>query len=187
MSNERFTPLTAETMTADQKRVADAITSGPRGSMRGPFKALLRSPELADRVQRVGEYVRFHSSIPPRLNELAILIVARTWMAQFEWYAHRELAMKAGLSPAIADAIAVGQRPAAMAEDETLVYDFCSSLMRDHAVSDEMFAATKAKFGENGVMDLIGAMGYYSLVSMVLNTDRVSLPDGMAPPLKPLA
>ena len=180
---ERFAPLTPETMTADQKRVMDSITSGPRGSMRGPFKALLRSPDLADRVQKVGEYIRFHSSIPPRLNEMAILIVARKWTAQFEWYAHRELAMKAGLDPAIADAIAEGRTPEPMAEDERVVHTFCTELLTHTKVSDETFAATKAMFGEAGVVDLIGALGYYGIVSMCLNVDRYPLPDGMAPPL----
>src|SRR5262252_3347515 len=103
MSEPRFTTLTPETMTADQKRVADAIQAGPRGAgLRGPFNALLRSPELCDLVQRVGAYVRFGSSIPPRLNEMAIIMAGRKWTAQYEFYAHRRLALEAGLSPAIA-------------------------------------------------------------------------------------
>jgi 4-carboxymuconolactone decarboxylase len=119
MSEPRFTTLTPETMTADQKRVADAIQSGPRGAgLRGPFNALLRSPELCDLVQRLGAFVRFGTSIPQRLNEMAIIMAGRKWTAQYEFYAHRRLALEAGLSPASADAIAANQRPASMAKDE---------------------------------------------------------------------
>jgi 4-carboxymuconolactone decarboxylase len=183
---QRFAPLSEDTMTPDQKRVAQGIASGPRGSwQRGPFKALLRSPEIADRVQKVGEFVRFKSSIEPRLNELAIILCARKWTAQYEWYAHRELAMKAGLKPEIADAIAEGKRPANMQADEAIVYDFAHQLLHTGQVSDAAFGAVKEKFGEQGVIDLIGAVGYYTIVSFVLNVDRVPLPPD-ATPLKAL-
>jgi 4-carboxymuconolactone decarboxylase len=173
-------------MTPDQRRVAQGIASGPRGSwQRGPFKALLRSPEIADRVQKVGEFVRFKSSIEPRLNELAIILCARKWTAQYEWYAHRELALKAGLKPEIADAIAEGKRPANMQADEAIVYDFAHQLLHTGQVSDAAFDAVKGKFGEQGVIDLIGAVGYYTIVSFVLNVDRVPLPPE-ATPLKAL-
>ena len=113
MSEGRFTTLTNETMTPEQKRVAEAIQSGPRGAgLRGPFNALLRSPELCDLVQRVGAFVRFGTSIPARVNEMAIIMAGRKWTAQYEFYAHRRLAIEAGLKPAIADAIAAGTRPA---------------------------------------------------------------------------
>src|SRR3712207_17465 len=114
---ERLPPLSPERMTPRQREVADAIAGGPRGGLRGPFQAWLRSPEVADRFQRVGEYVRFHTSIPAALNEIAILVTAREWTAQFEWFAHRALAMKAGLPPAIAEAIARGERPAGRSEE----------------------------------------------------------------------
>lgn len=183
---ERFAPLTEDAMSAEQKRVAQGIASGPRGSwQRGPFKALLRSPEIADRVQKVGEFVRFHSSIEPRLNELAIILCARKWTAQYEWFAHRKLAIDAGLRPAIADAIAEGKRPADLAEDEAAVYDFAHQLLHTGQVSDDAYAAVKGRFGEQGVIDLIGAAGYYTIVSFVLNVDRVPLPPD-ATPLKPL-
>ena len=181
MSSERFKTLTMEEMTSEQRTAAEAIVAGPRGGMKGPFKALLRSPDLADRVQRVGEYVRFKSSIHPRLNELAILLVARQWTAQFEWYAHRELAMKAGLSPAVADAIAAGKKPENMPEEEALVWQFGSELLQTREVTDGTYGAVVAKFGERGAIDLIGAMGYYTIVSMVLNVDRVPLPAGVTP------
>src|SRR6266850_223267 len=185
MSEPRFTTLTPETMTADQKRVADAIQSGPRGAgLRGPFNALLRSPELCDLVQRVGAYVRYATSIPQRVNELAIIMAGRKWTAQYEFYAHRRLALEAGLSPAIADAIAANQRPASMAKDEETVYDFVSELLATGSVSDPTFKRVNDTFGERGVVDLVGAVGYYSLVSMTLNVAQVPLPAGVAPPLK---
>jgi len=185
MSEPRFTTLTPETMTADQKRVADAIQSGPRGAgLRGPFNALLRSPELCDLVQRVGAFVRFGSSIPPRLNEMAIIMAGRKWTAQYEFYAHRRLALEAGLSPAIADAIATNQRPVSMAKDEETVYDFVSELLATGSVPDVAFQRVKDAFGERGVVDLVGAVGYYSLVSMTLNVAQVQLPAGVTPPLK---
>jgi len=185
MSEGRFTTLTPETMTADQKRVADAIQSGPRGAgLRGPFNALLRSPDLCDLVQRVGAYVRFGSSLPPRLNEMAIIMAGRKWGAQYEFYAHRRMALEAGLKESIAEAIATNQRPAGMAADETTVYDFVSELLSTGHVSDANFKRVKDAFGERGVVDLVGAVGYYSLVSMTLNVAQVPLPAGVTPPLK---
>jgi 4-carboxymuconolactone decarboxylase len=188
MSTEgRFPPITPDSMTEEQRRVADAIQSGPRGAgLRGPFNALLRSPDLCDLVQRVGAYVRFASSIPAPLNELAICMAGRKWSAQYEFYAHRRLAIDAGLSPAIADAIAAGRRPDGMSDDETTVYDFANELLSTGQVSDTNFTRTQERFNERGVMDLVGAIGYYTLVSMVLNVAQVPLPPGEAPPLKPL-
>jgi 4-carboxymuconolactone decarboxylase len=186
MDTQRFKPLTPETMTPEQKEVADRIMAGPRKGMRGPFSALLRSPELADAAQKLGEYARFKTSIPPRLNELAILLTARHWTAQYEWYAHHRLAMQAGLSPDIAAAIAEGKRPASMGPEETIVYDFGHELIETGQVSDASYKAVVDKFGERGAVDLIGVMGYYSLVSMVLNVDRVPIPEGGKLPLAAL-
>jgi 4-carboxymuconolactone decarboxylase len=182
----RFPLLTEAAMTSRQREAYQGIVSGPRKGAVGPFNALLRSPEVADRVQRVGEYVRFQSTIPAALNELAILITGRFWSAQFEFWAHRRLARTAGLSDGIIDAIAEGRRPASMSDDERIVYDFCTELFRDKAVSDATFAAVTGRFGEQGVIDLIAASGYYSIVSMVLNVDRYPLPEGEPAPLKPL-
>ena len=185
MTGARFATQTLEEMTPDQRKAAEAILAGPRGGMQGPFKALLRSPDLADKVQRVGEYVRFRSSLHPRLNELGILLVGRYWTAQFEFYAHRILAEKAGLSPSICDALAENRRPDIMDEEEVVVWEFGNELLQTKEVSDGTFNAMKAKFGEQGVIDLVGAMGYYTIVSMVLNVDRVALPPD-AVPLKKL-
>jgi 4-carboxymuconolactone decarboxylase len=167
--------------------VADAIAGGPRGGLRGPFQAWLRSPEFANRMQKVGEYLRFESRVPGRLNELAILVTARAWDAQYEWYAHHRLAMEAGLDPAIAADIAEGRRPAAMQDDEAVVYDFCTELRATRGVSDATLARATALLGEDGVIDLIGVSGYYDVVSMTLNVAQVALPDGTPLPLKPLS
>jgi 4-carboxymuconolactone decarboxylase len=187
MPETRFPPLAHEQMTDEQRAVVDAIQSGPRGAgLRGPFNALLRSPTLCDLVQRVGAYVRFGSSIPAPLNELAICMAGRKWGAQYEFFAHRRIGIEAGLNPAILDAVALGQRPADMNSDETIVYEFVTDLLSTGQVSDGRYSAAEGRFGERGIMDLVGAVGYYSLVSMVLNVAQVPLPDGETPPLKPL-
>jgi 4-carboxymuconolactone decarboxylase len=178
----RFPNLDPGKMSEAQKRVHDAIAGGPRGGVRGPFGVLLRSPELADRVQRVGEHLRFHSSLPPRLNEFAILINARFWGSQYEWYAHRPFAVKGGLAESIADDLAQNRRPANMQPDEVVVFDFCTALHRRHAVDDALFASAVATLGEQGVVDLIGVSGYYTLVSMVLNVAEIPLPPGVPAP-----
>jgi 4-carboxymuconolactone decarboxylase len=183
----RLPPLLENDMSEAQQRVYDAILAGPRGGVRGPFDALLRSPELADRLQQVGAYVRFESSLPARLAELAILVTARHWGAQYEWYAHRRLAEQAGLAPAIADAIADGRHPAALDPDEAAVLEFCRELHETKQVSDAAWSAALERFGERGVIDLIGTCGYYTAVSMVLNATRHPMPEGVAPPLRPLS
>ena len=182
MKESRFAELQREQMTDAQKRVYDAIAGGPRGGVRGPFGALLHSPELADRAQKLGEYLRFNSSLPPRLNEFAILINARFWGSKYEWYAHRPLAIKGGLAESIANDLAQNRRPANMKPDEELVYDFCTKLHHQHVLDDALFRRAVATLGERGVIDLIGVSGYYTLVSMVLNVAEVSLPPGERSP-----
>ncbi len=179
----RFKPLNEAELSDAQRKVYKEIAGGPRGGVRGPFNALLRSPELADRAQKLGEYIRFQSSLPARLNEFAILITARHWGSQYEWHAHHPLALKAGLSVAVAADLAQGRRPAAMREDEAIVYDFCRELHEKKFVSDAAFKAVADKFGERGVVDLVGVSGYYTFVSMVLNVDRHPLPGGAPDPL----
>ena len=184
---QRFPQLDPAHFTPRQQAVADAIQSGPRGGgLRGPFNALLRAPELCDLVQRVGAYVRYGSSIPAALNELAICMAGRKWTAQYEFYAHRKLAIDAGLNPAILDAVADGSTPAGMSADETMVYHFVTALLKTGSVPDAQYQPVLNRFGENGVMDLVGAVGYYTIVSMVLNVADVQLPDGEPKPLKPL-
>ena len=178
----RFPDPKREQMTDAQKRVYDAIAGGPRGGVRGPFGPLLRSPELADRVQKLGEYLRFNTSLPARLNEFAILINARFWDSKYEWSAHKPLAIKGGLAESIADELAQNKRPANMKPDEELVYDFCTILHRKHFVDDALFKRAVATLGEQGVIDLIGVGGYYTLVSMVLNVAEIPLPPGEKSP-----
>jgi 4-carboxymuconolactone decarboxylase len=178
----RFPELTREQMTEEQQRAYDAIVSGPRGGARGPFNVLLRSPALADTVQRVGAHLRFKSSLPARLNEFAIIINARFWGSKYEWYAHRPLAIKGGLAESIADDLAQNKRPSGMKADEEVVYDFCTTLHRDHFVNDALFARAKETLGEQGVVDMIGVSGYYTLVSMVLNVAEIPLPPGVPSP-----
>jgi 4-carboxymuconolactone decarboxylase len=182
--SRRFRPLKPEELDAEQRRVHDAIAGGPRGAVRGPFNALLRSPALADQAQKLGEHVRFRSSLPDRLNELAILVTARYWKAQYEWYAHAKLADKAGLNLQVVLSIKEGKTPEQLQPDEKAVYEFAHELHHGKAVSDARFDAVKQLFGEKGVVDLIGVCGYYTLVSMILNVERVPLPEGEPDPLK---
>lgn len=178
----RFPPIAPEQLSPAQRKVHDAIAGGPRGGVRGPFAVLLRSPEVADRVQKLGEHLRYNSSLPARLNEFAIIINARFWGSKYEWFAHRPMAEKGGLKPSLADDVAAGRRPAGMQEDEALVYDFCMTLHRDHFVDDALFARAKGLLGEQGVVDLIAVSGYYTLVSMVLNVAEIPLPAGTPSP-----
>ena len=186
LRGDRFKPLTYDEMTPAQKTMLDHLLAGPRAGANGPFNVLLRSPEMGDLAQQFGASTRFKTSVPPRLNELAIIITARYWTSQFEWQAHHRAALQAGLSPAIADAIAEGRHPAAMQKDEEAVYNFCSELLNTKQVSDATFNAAKDALGERGVVDLIGVMGWYNTVSMLLNTDRYPVPEGTQPELKPL-
>jgi len=185
----RFAPLSDPDMTPEQRRVAHAVASGPRGGLRGPFHALLRSPELADRVRLLGDFVRFESAIPASLRELAILLVARFWSADYEWHAHRSHAVTAGLDPAIPAAIETGRRPAALSPDEILVYDLISELLTDRDISDATYEAAKNRFGERAIVELIGTAGYYGIVSLVLNAARVPVPEvgSRLPPLGKVA
>ena len=173
---ERFPALSPDQMTPAQKALADKITLGPRKSLGGPFNAWLRSPALGDRMQAVGEYIRFNSSLPRHLNEFAILITARAWNAKYEWYAHYPLALQAGLRAQVAADLAQGLRPRSMTTEEAAVYEFCTELRRDKRVSDATFAAVKSHLGEQGVIDLIAVSGYYDLVSMTLNVAEVPTP-----------
>lgn len=195
-AEDRFPIIPPDQMNAEQKKLFETIISGPRAQnyggdaanhvlTRGPFNAWMRSPDFGLKIQAVGEQIRFKSSIPKHLNEFAILITAREWTSQYEWYAHHSLAMKAGLDPKIAEELAAGKRPSNMKEDEAAVYDFCTQLHRTKKVDDATFKRAKALFGEQGVIDLIGVSGYYTAVSMTLNVAEVPVPGGTLP-LKPL-
>jgi 4-carboxymuconolactone decarboxylase len=183
-AQSRMAPIPKDKLTDAQKKAA-AEFEAERGTLSGPWAVMLRSPDMINRARGLSDYLRFKSSLPPRLSEFVILITAREWAQQYEWNAHHSLAMKGGLNPEIAKAIAEGRRPDKMAEDEAALYDFCIELHRNRSVSDATYARALAKFGEQGIVDTIGLSGWYTLVAMMLNTARVPLPDGVTPPIVP--
>jgi 4-carboxymuconolactone decarboxylase len=184
LRGDRFRPLTYEEMTPEQKTMTNHILSGERGTMDGPYNVLLRSPEMGDLAQKFGAQVRFHSALPKKLNELAILITAKFWRSPFVWNIHRKIGIEAGLSAQMIDTLTSGQRPS-MDADEEIVYSFCEELLNTRRVSDATFSRAKERFGERGIVDLIAVIGYYHLVSMALNVDRYPLPDGFDDTLPP--
>jgi 4-carboxymuconolactone decarboxylase len=184
LTGERMATIPLDQMSPAQRSVADAIMTGPRKSIGGPFNAWLRSPELADRLQKVGEYVRFNSSLDKRVNEMAIIMTAQFWGSQYEWYAHAPLALKAGLDPKTVEAIGAGRKPDNMKDDEAIVWEFTTQLRRDRGVDDAIYARAVDKFGEQGVMDLVAVNGYYDVVSMTLNVARVAPPAGEELPFR---
>lgn len=183
LCGDRFKPLAWEQLTPEQRMMVNDLLAGTRTSLEGPFNALLRSPDMGNLAQKLGEYVRFRTAVPQRLNEMAILLTAKWWSSQYEWHLHKTLALNAGLSAALIDDIQAGRRPARMQPDETVIYDFCAELRERRRVSDPTFKTALNLLGERGVVDLIAAMGYYDLVSMVLNVDRYPLPAGAQSPL----
>ena len=184
---DRFKPLAWDEMTPAQKKMVEDLVAGPRSGADGPFNVLLRSPEMGNLAQKFGAATRFNQTMPRKLNELAIIITGRYWTAQYEWIAHKRAALAGGVSPAIVEAIQNGRRPAGMQKDEEAVYNFCTELLTTKQVGDATFAAAKAEVGEKGVVDLIGVMGWYQTVSMLLNVDRYPLPAGAQPELKPIS
>lgn len=184
---DRLPPIPAPQMTDAQKRaVAEFKVIRNGADVSGPFFPLLRSPDLMVRTSALGEYLRYRSALPPRLSEFVILLVAREWTQQYEWNAHYALALKAGVSEAIATAIAEGQRPRGMAADQEALYAFCLELMRARTVSDATYQRALNLFGEQGVVDTVGIVGYYSMVAMVLNVARTPGAESTAPVLRPL-
>ncbi len=179
----RLAPLDLGKLTPEQKKVADAIVSGPRGGLRGPFEPWLRSPTLADRAQKLGEYCRFGNSLPNDLSELAICLVGRHFKAQYEFYAHARLARQAGLSAEIVEAIRTRATPPFTRETERVVYDFVTEYLETNRVAQANYTRAVDAFGEQGVVDLVGVCGYYMLVSMTLNVFEMPLPPGEPEPL----
>lgn len=181
----RFKPLSESAMTPAQRTAVAELESGPRGKLNpyGPNALLLRSPDLMGRTQKVGEYLRYRCSLPPRLREFAILVTARRWGAQVEWLEHHPRALQEGIDAGALEALREGRRPQTLRDDETAVYRFLQELHETHVVSDAAFAGVAERFGEQGVIDLIGLTGYYTMLAMVLNVAQQPLPDGAAPPL----
>jgi 4-carboxymuconolactone decarboxylase len=174
----RFPEIAAAERSAAQQRAAEALLAGPRGAIIGPFLPLFHSPELCQHVQRLGAYIRFECPMPEDLKELAILVTARRWSAQFEWDAHRRLALEAGLDPRIIEAIAARRRPDGMSAAQAAVYDFASELQRDGRVSDSIFARAGEHLDRRSLIDLVALCGYYALIAMVLNVAEVPVPEG---------
>jgi len=183
----RFPPLTWSQMSDAQKTMTRHVLDGPRTAMNGPFNVMLRSPVMGDLAQELGAQIRFNSTLPPPLREMTILMAARHWTAHYEWNAHKAAALSAGLDPAIIAAIAAGEQPRSLQDDAAALHRFCSELLATKGVTDATFAAAKAAFGEQGLTEIMFTLGYYSLVSMMLNVDEHPLPDGVEPELPPLA
>jgi len=181
--NNRFTPPVAGSMTADQQRVADAITGGMRGDIPGPLLMWLLRPELADRAQNLGEYARYKTSLAPELSEIAILTVARYWGSEFEWYAHKQIALAAGVSADLVESIRSHSEPVWQKPEQATVNAFTRMLLETRRVTDAVYDEAVAALGQDGVVDLVGIVGYYSMISMTINVFDVPLPDGAVPQL----
>jgi 4-carboxymuconolactone decarboxylase len=171
-AQDRMPEIPSDKLTEAQKKAVAEFVAGRGTPPLGPFIPMLRSPEVMLRAKAMGDYLRFKSVLPPRLSELAILITAREWTQQFEWGVHAAIAVKAGISPEIVKAIANGQRPSGLSEEEVIVYDFCTELHHNKSVSDAIYAKAMAKFGEQGIIDMVGINGYYTFLSMVMNVAR---------------
>lgn len=178
----RIPELRPESMSAEQRAVMDEIVSGPHGRIVGPYPAWLQSPELARRARGLSEFIRFRSSLPERLKELAILLAGRHWKAEFEFYAHAKLAAKAGLEQPIIAAIAARKRPSFPQAQDAIVYDLCTELFETHRVSDGTYGRAEEAFGLPQVVELVATIGYYSLVCLTLNAFEAPLPPGERSP-----
>jgi 4-carboxymuconolactone decarboxylase len=182
----RFPQLKMEQLNEQQRPFADEIMKVSSIGITGPYNSMLRSPVMGQRLFNLLDYVRFNTSMPRKLNEFAILIQARLWTSQVEWYAHYPLAIKAGLPEAVAADLKEGKRPASMQPDEAAVYDFCMELSTKHEVSDATFKRTRELFSEQQVIDLIAVSGTYITAAMMANTAEEKVPAGKTPPLQPL-
>jgi 4-carboxymuconolactone decarboxylase len=183
---ERMPRIPADRMTEAQQKAAAEIADGPRGGLRGPYVAIVRNPDFMQPAQKLGEYLRFRCTLDKRISEMAAIIVARHWTQQYEWQAHAPKALEAGLRQSIVDAIADGRRPRGMAEDEEIVHDLITEVLVNKGASDETYARALAKFGEAGIIDLLGVAGYYAMLAMIMNVARTAVPDGKPLPLAPL-
>lgn len=181
----RVRDLSPDEMTDAQRRVADEATSSKRGRVPAPLRAWLHSPELGARAQRLGEFVRYDTILGPQLSELAILVTARFWTSHFEWFAHKRDGLKAGLDPAIIEAIAQRRMPPLDNPKTRAVYDYAVALHETHGISNEIHVSAMRELGEQGVVELVGLLGYYTLVAMTLNAFEIGLPEGESIELEP--
>ena len=183
-AQDRLPPIPADRLTDAQKKAMQEFSAARKAEVSGPFWPLLRSPEVMNRARAMGDYLRFTSVLPPRLSEFAIIITARQWTQNYEWDVHAPLAQQGGLKPAIVAAVADGRRPEGMADDEDTLYTFCDELHRLQSISDVTYARAVKTFGEQGVIDILGISGYYTMLAMVLNTARTPMPAGHPPALR---
>lgn len=177
----RLSDIKFEELDDAQRRVHDAIVAGPRGKVEGPLRAWLNSPELADRAQALGAFCRFGSILPPRLSELAILITGSHWKAGFEWHVHAPIGIKAGLNPKDVELLRQSRNPQFSKPDEAIVYTFVTELLVDRRISDPTFKKAHSTLGTRGIVDLVGILGYYSLISMTIVAFDIPTPDGSDP------
>jgi 4-carboxymuconolactone decarboxylase len=184
-AQDRMPPIPRDKMTDAQKKAEAELVSGPRGALFGPFIPLLRSPELLTRLQKTGEYLRFQNAIGQKLTEFVILLTARQWTQQYEYDVHMPLALQAGIQQDVVDAITAGRRPAGMSAEEEIAYDFFTELQQNQSVTDATYARAVARFGEQGVIDMTGLVGYYTTLAMVMNVARTPVPENRQP-LPPL-
>lgn len=182
MSENRHPLLDETALTSEQQNVYDAIAGGKRGLVQGPLRVWLQSPKLADRAQALGEFCRYDTRLPPRLSELAILVTGAFWASGFEWAVHAPIAIQSGLSPKIVEDIRTGNKPNFQNKDEAVIYAYAHELHHAHRVSDETHRAAVELLGAEGVVELVGILGYYTLISMTINAFDVPLPKGMADP-----
>ncbi len=179
---QRMAPIEPAEMSGEQKSIADDIAAGPRGALGGPFHAWLRSPQLADKAQKLGAFCRFGTSLSPRRSELAILVTAAHWRANYEWFAHARIAREAGHDAAVIAALKARERPEFSDDGEALVHDYVRALIDRCRISDDLHERARAQLGEAGVVELVAIVGYYSLVAMTLNAFDVPLPEGVEAP-----
>jgi 4-carboxymuconolactone decarboxylase len=176
LAAERLPAIPPEQYDAEQKQAADEFLAARKVPVFGPFEPLMYSPQVMTQARASGDYLRYHSALGNTLSELVILIAAREWTQDYEWYVHYPIALKAGIRQDVADAIAEGRRPASMSEDEEIVYDFCSELNRNKRVSDATFARAEHRFGKKGVVDLTGINAYYTMLAMQMNVAQYAPP-----------
>lgn len=185
-SDNRIDLPSAETMSPPQRAIYDAVVSGPRGRMVGPLRAVIHSPDLADKWQKLGEYLRYQTVLPEPLKELAILVCGRRWNSDVEWAIHSKIARKAGISDSVIAAIEAGQSVSFADEAQREVYDFSRLLLHHGQVSDPVYAAIRERWGDQGVVELTGLVGYYSMVAMMVNAHLVPVPEGEGSGISPL-
>jgi 4-carboxymuconolactone decarboxylase len=178
----RYRDITPAEMTPAQRRVHDQIIAGRRGRFGGPFQLLIRAPKICEHAAKLGEHLRWGTSLPDRLSELAIITTAQFWRAQYEWYAHAPLAEKAGVPAAAVEAIRRGETPSFEQNDEALVHRICTELFKTRRLSDASFAEAIEVLGETGLTEVIAIIGYYTLIGNTLNVFQVAVPEGAAAP-----